>query len=65
MKVKTQSAKLKVGCAVRGSHKGKSKSKGQRAKGKSEKPYVQKSLPRENKKSRYGNAGRDPSRGSG
>jgi hypothetical protein len=30
MKVKTQSAKLKAGCAVRESHKGKSKGKGQK-----------------------------------
>jgi hypothetical protein len=38
MKFKTQSAKLKVGCALRGSHRRKSKGKGQMAKGKSEKP---------------------------
>jgi hypothetical protein len=35
MKVKTQSAKLKAGCAARGSHKRKSKGKWQRVKVKS------------------------------
>ncbi len=46
MKVKTQSAKLKAGCAVRQSHKGKSEGKLQMAKSKSEKPYIHKSLPK-------------------
>ncbi|MGA2607018.1 MAG: hypothetical protein ABSH01_06115 [Terriglobia bacterium] len=53
MKAKTQSAKLKVGCAVRRRRKRKSKGKrqkakgkGQRVKGKGKKLYLQECLPR-------------------